>query len=122
MPEQPTTAPAPQQPAPSEPAEAPPAESEAATICLTFDDWPVASGTEEVLNVLDTTVPAVFFLTGRNLAGNPARQLALVQRMIANGHQLGNHTFTHVPARRTDYRSEYGDLSDLAKKARFAEN
>jgi peptidoglycan/xylan/chitin deacetylase (PgdA/CDA1 family) len=120
--EQPPAEAAPQQPAPSEPAESEPAQPEAATICLTFDDGPVASGTEEVLNVLGTTVPAVFFLTGRNLASNAARQLALVERMIANGHQIGNHTFTHFPARRADYLSEYGDLSDPAKKAKFAEN
>ena len=90
-------------------------------VCLTFDDGP-APGTETVLDVLDGRVPATFFLTGANMDGQPERQGALVERMLREGHQLANHTFSHLPMTTAGYLSAYGDLSDPAALERFREN
>ena len=90
-------------------------------ICLTFDDGPIA-GTETVLDVLDGRVPAAFFVTGANMASHPEQQAALVLRMLREGHQVANHTFSHVPMFIPDYQQTYGNLSDSAAIGRFREN
>lgn len=91
------------------------------TVCFTYDDGP-QKGTADVLNAHAGTVPATFFLTGQNMASNPATQKALVERMLKEGHQLGNHTFTHTPMTSAEYKKEYGDLSDPAKLKKFQDN
>jgi len=61
-------------------------------VALTFDDGPVAPYTEELLRVLDETgVKATFFVTGRSLENFPE----LGQRLVAAGHELGNHSYSH---------------------------
>ncbi len=58
---------------------------------LTFDDGP-SDNTKEILDVLDEyDVPATFFVTGNNTTGDPN----IYNRIIAEGHVLGNHTYTH---------------------------
>ncbi|WFE42781.1 glycosyltransferase [Micromonospora sp. WMMD998] len=62
------------------------------TIALTFDDGPDPRWTPEVLRVLDKyQVKATFFVIGTQVLRN--RELA--GRMVAGGHELGVHTFTH---------------------------
>jgi biofilm PGA synthesis N-glycosyltransferase PgaC len=62
------------------------------TLILTFDDGPDPVWTREVLDVLAREhVPATFFVVGQNVANHPE----LVQRMIREGHMVGNHTMTH---------------------------
>ncbi|MFY9643470.1 MAG: glycosyltransferase [Rhodomicrobium sp.] len=61
-------------------------------LALTFDDGPSAEWTPKVLEILkEKGVHATFFIIGENGAANPR----LVQRILAEGHELGNHTFTH---------------------------
>lgn len=61
-------------------------------IALTFDDGPDAQWTPQILNILkEKNVKATFFLIGENAEANPG----LVQRILADGHELGNHTYTH---------------------------
>jgi peptidoglycan/xylan/chitin deacetylase (PgdA/CDA1 family) len=90
-------------------------------ICLTFDDGPIA-GTETVLDMLGGKVPAAFFVTGANMAAHPEQQAALIRRMLREGHQVANHTFSHVPMFIYDYHHTYGTLSDGAAVERFREN
>ena len=46
----------------------------------------------KILDVLSKYhVPASFFVVGQNAAVNPD----LVERMYREGHEIGNHTFTH---------------------------
>jgi peptidoglycan/xylan/chitin deacetylase (PgdA/CDA1 family) len=60
-------------------------------IALTFDDGPAAY-TEVVLDILKMEkVQATFFLIGKNIAGHES----LVRRMVAEGHSIGNHSFSH---------------------------
>jgi peptidoglycan/xylan/chitin deacetylase (PgdA/CDA1 family) len=63
----------------------------AATVALTFDDGP-GPHTIEVLEVLAAAqVRATFFVTGAHVAARPD----LAARIVAAGHLIGNHTYTH---------------------------
>lgn len=59
---------------------------------LTFDDGP-SSLTEEYLDILKREkVPATFFLIGEQIEGD---MVDVVKREVAEGHELGLHSFTH---------------------------
>ncbi len=61
-------------------------------IALTFDDGPHKCYTPEILDILDEYgVKATFFVIGSNCEDN----LAIVQREIDSGHEIGNHTYSH---------------------------
>lgn len=61
-------------------------------VALTFDDGPDPAYTPAILDILKAKkVPATFFLIGANIEAHPG----IVQRMLAEGHEVGNHTFTH---------------------------
>jgi len=61
-------------------------------LALTFDDGPDSNATAPLLDVLkEQQVPATFFCVGELAAAKPG----LVQRMAAEGHAVGNHTFRH---------------------------
>ncbi|HEX3429938.1 MAG TPA: glycosyltransferase [Rhizomicrobium sp.] len=61
-------------------------------IAITFDDGPDPVWTPQVLDILKAKhVPATFFVIGENAEAYPD----LVQRMVTEGHDIGNHTFTH---------------------------
>lgn len=63
------------------------------TIYLTFDDGPIPQVTPWVLDLLDEYgIHATFFCTGDNVARNPQ----LFDSLRARGHQVGNHTMSHV--------------------------
>jgi peptidoglycan/xylan/chitin deacetylase (PgdA/CDA1 family) len=63
----------------------------ARTVALTFDDGP-GPYTREVLDVLERHgVPATFFVVGDQIPGHAA----LLRRMVADGDEIGVHTFTH---------------------------
>src|SRR5436190_1811529 len=72
-------------------------------VALTFDDGPDEEWTPKILDILKREqVPAAFFIIGQNGQANPN----LVKRIIAEGHDLGNHSFTHpnlgeIPGRLT---------------------
>ncbi|MDN5274985.1 MAG: Polysaccharide deacetylase [Candidatus Saccharibacteria bacterium] len=61
-------------------------------IRLTFDDGPGAH-TEQVLDILSKyNVHATFYAIGRNVQRYPAT----MQRIVREGHQIGNHSFSHT--------------------------
>ena len=61
-------------------------------LALTFDDGPSAEFTPPILDTLrQQGVPATFFVIGQNAANFPG----LIEQMWKEGHELGNHTFTH---------------------------
>ncbi|MFI9817000.1 bifunctional polysaccharide deacetylase/glycosyltransferase family 2 protein [Saccharothrix variisporea] len=63
------------------------------TVVLTFDDGPDPRWTPQVLDVLRRHgVKATFFVTGVAAAQHPD----LLERVVAEGHEVGLHTFTHV--------------------------
>jgi len=61
-------------------------------IAMTFDDGPSAENTPRLLEILkQRNIKATFFLIGQNAASNPD----IVRRILADGHEVGNHSWTH---------------------------
>jgi peptidoglycan-N-acetylglucosamine deacetylase len=61
-------------------------------LALTFDDGPDPKWTPAILDILKReNVPATFFIIGKNGQAYPD----LVRRIADEGHELGNHSFTH---------------------------
>jgi peptidoglycan/xylan/chitin deacetylase (PgdA/CDA1 family) len=69
-----------------------PAHFDRKMIAFTFDDGPDPRCTPQVLDALAKYhAHATFFVVGKEIPGREA----LLQRMIAEGHVVGNHTYTH---------------------------
>ena len=63
-------------------------------IALTFDDGPSHGLTDRVIAALDKVGgKGTFFMVGSRIAGANEQT---VKTMYANGHELGNHTYSHV--------------------------
>jgi len=61
-------------------------------IALTFDDGPHATLTPKLLDILkERGIKATFFVIGQNVVANPA----ILQRAVAEGHEIGNHSWNH---------------------------
>ncbi len=61
-------------------------------LALTFDDGPDGRWTPQVLKILkEENVPATFFVIGEKALGHPA----LLRQMVREGHDIGNHSYTH---------------------------
>jgi len=61
-------------------------------LALTFDDGPDPSWTPKILDILkQKNVPATFFVIGVDANRWPQ----LLRREYAEGHEIGNHTYTH---------------------------
>jgi len=59
---------------------------------LTFDDGPDPQWTPRVLDILaEAAIPATFFLIGQLAVRHPT----LVRRIATEGHEVGNHTWSH---------------------------
>ncbi|WFU54577.1 chitooligosaccharide deacetylase NodB [Bradyrhizobium pachyrhizi] len=62
------------------------------SVYLTFDDGPHSICTPDVLDVLaEHNVPATFFVIGVYAGDQPE----LIRRIIAEGHEVANHTMSH---------------------------
>lgn len=62
-------------------------------LAMTFDDGPHPSNTPRLLDMLkQRNIKATFFLVGKNAKEYPH----LVRRIIEEGHEIGNHTWTHA--------------------------
>jgi peptidoglycan/xylan/chitin deacetylase (PgdA/CDA1 family) len=67
-------------------------DTSARVVALTFDDGPDPAGTRLLLDALARAeVPATFYLIGRDIAEHPD----LAGEIVAAGHELGNHTYSH---------------------------
>jgi peptidoglycan-N-acetylglucosamine deacetylase len=61
-------------------------------IAITFDDGPDPRWTPKILDILkEKNVPATFFVIGVDASQSPD----LLKREYAEGHDIGNHTYTH---------------------------
>lgn len=68
-------------------------ETSRRAVALTFDDGPTADAIDGILETLASRgVRATFFVNGAPLAEDPA----LGARLVAAGHELGNHTWSHA--------------------------
>ena len=82
-------------------------------IYLTFDAGYENGCTAKILDILKKhQVPAAFFLVGNYIQSNPD----LVQRMVAEGHTVGNHTMHHYDMSKiSDLSAFRKELEDLEK-------
>jgi peptidoglycan-N-acetylmuramic acid deacetylase len=80
------------------------------TVYLTFDQGYENGYTEAILDILkEKGVRAVFFLTGHYLNSAPD----LVQRMVDEGHIIGNHSYDHPNYATASAEDAFEDLSKL---------
>lgn len=64
-------------------------------VYLTFDDGPIPQATPFILEILrQYGIKATFFMVGDNVRKYPE----LYQRIVDEGHQVGNHTYNHLGA------------------------
>lgn len=86
-------------------------------VALTFDDGPHATYTPEVLDLLKSyNAKATFFLLGSRVDFYPD----IVQRIVNEGHEVGNHTWDHrdlTKLGRETIRHEINDTNEAIKKA-----
>ena len=62
-------------------------------VYLTFDDGPIPESTLWTLDMLkEKEVKATFFCVGENVYKHPE----LFQKILDNGHAVGNHTYNHL--------------------------
>lgn len=67
-------------------------DTEQRVVSLTFDDGPHPPYTDRLLDVLAKhNVKATFFMIGNRIEKYPQT----VHRVIAEGHQIGNHSYSH---------------------------
>ena len=67
-------------------------DTEQKLVALTFDDGPTPHYTAGVLQLLDLyQVKATFFVTG----SDTQRYMTQAKQIVAAGHQLGNHSWSH---------------------------
>ncbi len=77
-------------------------------IALTFDDGPDPQWTPAILDILkEKKVHASFFVIGANAEAHPG----LVQRILQEGHEVGNHTFTHPNLAETSTEADKVELN-----------
>lgn len=85
-------------------------------IALTFDDGPHDLICSDLLDVLKQHhVKATFFMVGARMAERPE----LVRRMVAEGHEVGNHTMHHYrldTLKPAQVRKELEDADDVFYK------
>jgi peptidoglycan/xylan/chitin deacetylase (PgdA/CDA1 family) len=66
-------------------------------VALTFDDGPHGTLTPRLLDILhQTKTPATFYVVGRMIQQSPD----ILQRMAREGHEIGNHTWSHPDLRK----------------------
>lgn len=61
-------------------------------VAMTFDDGPHPKNTPRLLNMLrQRNIRATFYVIGSNVDRYPQ----IARRIVAEGHEIGNHTYTH---------------------------
>lgn len=81
-------------------------------VFLTFDDGPIPDVTEWVLDILKKeNIKATFFCIGENIQKHPK----IFERIKAEGHIVGNHTFNHLNGWKTK-RNDYLKNFNLCEK------
>jgi len=81
-------------------------------IYLSFDDGPHPAITPFVLDELKKhNAKASFFCIGKNVLAYPA----IYQRIIDEGHAVGNHSFSHLNGWKTDDATYLDDIAEAKK-------
>lgn len=81
--------------------------SERREVYLTFDDGPTPGVTPWVLEQLEKAhAKATFFLLGRNVDKHPE----LLCQILASGHSIGNHSYSHLKGFRSSIKRYMEDI------------
>ncbi|OLS03408.1 polysaccharide deacetylase family protein [Tissierella creatinophila] len=84
-------------------------------IALTFDDGPHPEYTAEILDLLkEYDIKATFFVLGKLAEQYPD----IIKRQAAEGHEIGNHTYSHVDVRkatREQFEEEFNKTQEIIR-------
>ena len=81
-------------------------------IYLTFDDGPTTEITDWTLDLLKQfNIQATFFCLGQNVEKHPK----LYQKILNEGHAVGNHSYSHPSGWKTDDTDYLGDINKTQK-------
>ena len=87
-------------------------QNEDKSIYLSFDDGPHPEVTSLVLDILkEYNAKATFFCIGKNVAAYPS----VYQRIIDEGHAVGNHTYNHLNGWKTEDEEYLNDVYEAQK-------
>lgn len=76
-------------------------------VYLTFDDGPTPEVTDWTLELLkENQIKATFFCLGENVEKHPQ----IYQRIIDNGHAIGNHSYSHPSGWKTNNNDYFEDI------------
>jgi peptidoglycan-N-acetylglucosamine deacetylase len=82
-------------------------------VFLTFDDGPVPEYTEFILNTLkEYKAAGTFFCVGDNIRKYPA----IFQKILDEGHRVGNHTMHHMNGWKTETSDYMRDVHECQKE------
>lgn len=84
-------------------------------LALTFDDGPDEDFTPQILDILKKyNVKATFYVIGEKVSYNKK----IIKREFEEGHEIGNHTYTHINVSKNGYntiKKEVGDTQNAVK-------
>lgn len=81
-------------------------------IFLTFDDGPIPIVTPAILEILKKfNAKATFFCVGENVKTNRD----IFDKLLEDGHSVGNHTFNHLNGSLTKTKDYLNNVSECAK-------
>lgn len=86
-------------------------------VCFTFDDGPHPDSMTKILDILKReNIKATFFVVGKVVDQNPN----LVRRMMAEGHEVGNHTYSHKRLNQMPIKSARQEIAACAASVKRA--
>lgn len=78
-------------------------------VAMTFDDGPHPTNTPRLLDMLQQrNIKATFFVVGPNCNYHPQ----ILKRMVAEGHEIGNHTWSHGDMTKVSQEAVRKELTD----------
>ena len=81
-------------------------------VALTFDDGPKPEYCQTILDTLDKYgAKATFFVVGKEAEDNPD----LIMRMYESGHEIGNHTYSHISVKDISKGKALGDIQKCSQ-------
>jgi peptidoglycan/xylan/chitin deacetylase (PgdA/CDA1 family) len=87
-------------------------DTSAKELYLTFDAGPHPEETPFVLDELKKyNAKATFFCIGENVVAHPQ----MLQRIVQEGHSIGNHTQSHIDGWKTRNKKYYADIQQAAQ-------